>query len=110
LLFLDHWPLNRIDLLLFEYRKSETALAMLREKLPWFGLSLASCVVTVFAQSGSIQPVSHISFLPRVANTALSYLDYLRQMFWPPTWPLYPWDPSRLNLSWSPSPFSSCLL
>lgn len=99
LLFLDHWPLRRVDL--FSFRTSEerkTLWELLREKLPWFGLALGSCVITVFAQSGSIQPVSHISFPARIGNAALSYVDYLRQMFWPADLAvLYPWDPSRLR-------------
>jgi tetratricopeptide (TPR) repeat protein len=52
----------------------------------------------VFAQRGALQPVSQVSFAARLANTALSYLDYLRQMFWPADLAaLYPWDPSRLQ-------------
>src|SRR6476469_6973103 len=84
LLFLDHWPLNRIDLLSLRMPEERRRLwRLLREQLPWFGLTPASCVVTVFAQRGALQPVSRVSFAARLANTGLSYLDYLRQMFWP---------------------------
>jgi tetratricopeptide (TPR) repeat protein len=101
LLLLDHWPLNRLDL--FSLQRPEerkTLWQLLREKLPWLGLTVASCVITVIAQQGSIQPVSHISFPARIANATLSYVDYLRQMFWPADLAvLYPWDPSRLTPS-----------
>ena len=101
LLFLDHWPLNRLDL--FSLRRPEernTLWLLFREKLAWFGLALGSCVITVIAQRGAIQPVSHISFPARFANAALSYFDYLCQTFWPADLAvLYPWDPSRLRPS-----------
>ena len=95
LLLLDYWPLNRLPG--FSIR---TLWPLLKEKLPLFALSLGSCVVTLFAQQGSLQPIEHIRLPARVANTGLSYVDYLRQTIWPENLaPLYPWDPSRLQPS-----------
>jgi hypothetical protein len=80
LLLLDYWPLARLG----------TALPgglplsrVLFEKLPWLGLSAASCVVTYFAQRSS-ESVWHGLPLPvRVANALLSYVVYLGQYFCP---------------------------
>jgi tetratricopeptide (TPR) repeat protein len=67
LLLLDVWPL----------RRGIHIQAHIKEKLPLFALSVASCVVTVVAQSYSLAsteafPVSH-----RLANAVLSYVKYL---------------------------------
>ena len=95
LLLLDYWPLNRL-----RNFSPGTVLPLIREKLPLFGLSLASCVVTIFAQSGSIQPIERITFPARIANSALSYMDYLRDTVWPKDLvPLYPWFSARLQPS-----------
>ncbi|MFN2623935.1 MAG: tetratricopeptide repeat protein [Chthoniobacterales bacterium] len=99
LLLLDYWPLDRLPTLSIntpEQRKRWWLL--LREKLPLLALSLASSVVTMFAQRESLQPIEHISFSARLANVGLSYLDYLRQMVWPTNLaPLYPWETDRLQ-------------
>lgn len=99
LLLLDYWPLQRLPSFSIRTATQRKALwAMVREKLPLFGLALASSVITVFAQRGSLQPITAIPFLPRLANGALSYIDYLRDMFWPANLAvLYPWDASRLQ-------------
>ena len=48
-----------------------------------FGLAVASCVVTIFAQTGAIQSFEQISLPLRVGNALISYVAYLGQMFWP---------------------------
>jgi len=92
LLLLDYWPLNRLE-------PNRRALwLMVREKLPLIALALVSSVVTVFAQRGSLQPITHISLPQRMSNAAISYLDYLRDLFWPKDLAvLYPWT-SELRL------------
>lgn len=99
LLLLDYWPLGRVRTLSISTPEQRKAWwRLLREKLPFLALSLASSVVTVFAQRKSLQPIEQISFLARIANVGLSYLDYLRQMFWPKNLALlYPWVPERLQ-------------
>ena len=99
LLLLDYWPLKRLPVLSLKTpEERRTWWLLIREKLPLFALSLVSSAVTIFAQSGSIQPIWHISFPARLANTALSYLDYLRQTAWPKDLaPLYPWFTERLQ-------------
>jgi protein O-mannosyl-transferase len=95
LLLLDYWPLNRLPSLSIKTAEERQRWwRLLREKLPFLALSLASSVVTVLAQRGSLQPIEQISFAARVGNVGLSYLDYLRQMVWPTNLALlYPWVP-----------------
>ena len=99
LLLLDYWPLNRLTTFtIASVEQRKNAWHLLREKLPMFGLALASSVITIFAQRGAMQPITRISFGARLANTTLSYVDYLRQFAWPKDLAvLYPWDPDRLQ-------------
>ena len=71
LMLLDHWPLNR-----FSARS-------LREKIPFLLLSAAMCVVTYFVQKKSGAVVETASLDGRLANAAVSVMDYLRTFFWP---------------------------
>ncbi|MEY2489098.1 MAG: protein O-mannosyl-transferase [Verrucomicrobiota bacterium] len=82
LLLLDYWPLNRWG----EHGKHDVPQIprrLLLEKLPLFGLAAASCLATLFAQKGAIQPFARISFPFRVFNAFISYAVYLRELFWP---------------------------
>jgi len=99
LLLLDYWPLNRLpSLSLADRNNRKRVMRLLLEKAPLFLLVLGSCVLTVLAQRQSIMPVTRISGGERLANAALSYLDYVRQMFWPKDLAvLYPWYAERLQ-------------
>ena len=84
LLLLDYWPLNRVAV--FRHRGDNTFQTWRRlflEKVPLLALAAASCLATLFAQKGAIQPFASISFPFRVANAFISYAAYLRQLFWP---------------------------
>lgn len=102
LLLLDYWPLNRFTTL---QRQGEGHSGIARrrlilEKLPLLGLGLVSCAVTLFAQRESLAPVAKISPILRLANAAVAYTDYLRQMFWPSDLAVfYPWEGGRLGVS-----------
>src|SRR5437762_2057988 len=101
LLLLDYWPLDRFPESSLQTAEGRKKLwPLLREKLPLLGLSLVSAVTTIFAQQGSIQPITRIPLFARFANAALSYVDYLRNMFWPADLAaLYPWESARLSPS-----------
>jgi protein O-mannosyl-transferase len=73
LLLLDYWPLNR-----FHQR-----LRVIVEKLPLLALSIASCVVTLWAQQETIAASRQATFFDRFGNAAVSYVIYLRQFLWP---------------------------
>ena len=101
LLMLDYWPLNRFGTLQSRGDKdSKIRRQLILEKLPFLGLGLASCVITLFAQRGSMQPITRISLPLRLSNASISYTDYLREMFWPADLAvLYPWEAVRLGAS-----------
>jgi tetratricopeptide (TPR) repeat protein len=80
LLLLDFWPLNRIRSAEFGVR---SAGALLLEKIPFFALTIASCVVTRLVQGGALWSTTALSFHFRLANAAMSYVRYIEKMFWP---------------------------
>ena len=91
LLLLDYWPLKRFATLRGR---------LLLEKLPLLGLGVASCVATLVAQRGAMQPIARISFPLRLGNAVVSCMDYVRQMFWPSDLAiLYPWEAARIGVS-----------
>ena len=56
---------------------------MVVEKLPLLALTAASCVVTFFAQGEAISSVEAIPLSSRIANALVSYLAYIRDIFYP---------------------------
>jgi len=100
LLLLDHWPLGRFAETTAGVRPLLGRLGRLAlEKAPLFGLALASCVVTLFAQAGAMEPLAHLTLPERLANAALSVLRYLGLLVWPAQLaPLYPMPP-RVDLA-----------
>jgi Tfp pilus assembly protein PilF len=77
LLLLDYWPLERFG--------KQKILYLILEKVPLFVLSAASSVITFFAQQkgGSVMPLDKIGLNIRIYNTFISYVEYIRKMFWP---------------------------
>lgn len=69
LLLLDVWPLGRG--------------IRVKEKLPLFALSAATCVATLIAQSGTIHLASRFPMKLRLANAVLSYVAYLGKTLFP---------------------------
>jgi len=83
LLLWDYWPLQR---------KCGMA-ALIREKIPWFALALASGVITMRAQKagGAIHNFAAYSFKVRLENAIVAYPRYIGKAFWPSKLsPLYP--------------------
>ncbi len=96
LLLLDYWPLARVRGTNAEANKMQTTIPWSRlvlEKLPLFGLSAASAVITMEAQQtgGAIRTVAEFSFGARIATAIYAYAMYLWKMVWPARLaPLYP--------------------
>ncbi len=61
-------------------RRLPTALQLLLEKLPFFGLSIVAAVVQMLAASSMSAPLSPWA---RAANAFTSYIAYLGQTIWP---------------------------
>jgi Flp pilus assembly protein TadD len=82
LLLLDYWPLNR-----FPAGTSSRAAGipkrLILEKIPLLALAAAACVVTVIAAGEGVSTANRIPMPMRICNAVVSYLVYLRQMFWP---------------------------
>ncbi len=84
LLLVDVWPLRR-----------PLAVALIREKIPFFALSVASGVVTYLVQAGSgAVEALRVPFGMRVENALLSYFVYIVKVFWPADLAVfYPYPP-----------------
>jgi len=76
LILLDYWPLGR-------FQDASQLPGLLKEKIPFFALSGLSCVWTLFAQKGTIQPLEHISLFPRVGNALVAYVIYIAKLIHP---------------------------
>ncbi len=119
LLLLDYWPLGRVTSDGWRVAGSDSRLTphasrftshvsrltpqinhLLLEKLPLLGLAVASCAVTIYAQTKAIQPFEKYSLPLRLGNAAISYAAYLDQMFWPSNLAvLHPFAPGDVGVS-----------
>jgi protein O-mannosyl-transferase len=84
LLLLDYWPLGRLP---------RGVAALVKEKIPFFVLALASSVVTLLVQrqGGAVSSLSSVPMGARVGNVFISYVRYVAKFFWPARLsPLYP--------------------
>jgi hypothetical protein len=88
LLLMDYWPLQRIK----DWQPPSGTIPLpqfapprlLREKLPLFALSAASCTVTVIAQHRvAMQTMEAFPLRDRVVNALFSYVMYLWKAVWP---------------------------
>jgi tetratricopeptide (TPR) repeat protein len=122
LLLLDYWPLGRVTRLHFASARQAGGECRVRgpdshdrhhasrvtpqighlllEKLPLFGLAVASGVVTIFTQHDTIQASDKFSLPLRAGNALVSYVAYLSQMFRPSGLAvLYPFTAAGVGVS-----------
>jgi protein O-mannosyl-transferase len=85
LLLLDYWPLRRFAPTAGKHNDLATWRQLTIEKIPFFVLSVASCVATVLAQqeAEAVVPVDELNLMDRFGNAATSYVIYITQMIWP---------------------------
>ncbi len=78
LLLLDYWPLARL-----KAGASLWRLAM--EKIPFFAMSAALCMVTLRfqKQAGGMLSLQNFPLTSRLGNALVSYVRYIEMMFWP---------------------------
>ncbi len=97
LLLLDFWPLRRISIPL---AGTISLRRVLLEKMPFFALSAAICVLTLKAQTheGAVVSLAHLPLESRLANSALAAATYLLKAFWPS--PLAIFYPQPESVSW----------
>jgi tetratricopeptide (TPR) repeat protein len=93
LLLLDYWPFARF--------KKQSLWKLILEKVPLVILSVGSCAATLIAQQGAIGSTESLPLASRIENALVTYINYLRQMFWPvdlvpfyihPEWRLGTWE------------------
>jgi tetratricopeptide (TPR) repeat protein len=77
LLLLDYWPLERL--------KTVGWWPLVREKIPFFVLAAAGCVVTFVVQNqgGAVATMRSFPLGARVGNALISYCRYLGKTFFP---------------------------
>ncbi|MGD0784400.1 MAG: tetratricopeptide repeat protein [Sedimentisphaerales bacterium] len=101
LLLLDYWPLER-----FKPANMKTAKRLVFEKGPFFILSAASSIITIFVQK--IITVNQLPLNLRIANTFISYVKYIEKMIWPVNLAIfYPHSDMKLSM---PQAFACALL
>jgi len=93
LLLLDYWPFDRF--------KKQRFWKLILEKVPFVILSVGSCAATLIAQQVAIGSTESLPLASRIDNALVTYVNYLRQMFWPvdlvpfylhPEWRLGTWE------------------
>jgi tetratricopeptide (TPR) repeat protein len=95
LLLLDIWPLQRIGGNTDINKLNPSALrALLLEKVPFLILAIIASVIAVIAQQEAMNSLLDAPLSARVANASISYLQYIRNIFWPTDlavfYPLFP--------------------
>lgn len=96
MLLLDFWPLERFPSLARTANRSDTQhlsrstrdatrnTQLFLEKIPFFILSVASCVITFLAQRGeAVMSFEQRPLGLRLANAAVAYIEYLAKTIWP---------------------------
>jgi tetratricopeptide (TPR) repeat protein len=89
LLLLDAWPLCRMSLPHpYEHDLDDNKFQIFRfiwEKVPFFILAAASCIITFLAEKkgGAVKSLDLYPIKVRIANALLSYLKYLIKLFVP---------------------------
>src|SRR5436305_1273225 len=97
LLLLDYWPLGRIKAQRPDIRRQ--LLKLIAEKIPLVALSAVSGVITFLAQRHAIGWTEQLPMLARINNAIVTYVIYVRQMFWPVNLAVfYPHPENRLPL------------
>src|SRR5438045_4992522 len=93
LLLLDYWPFDRF--------KKQGLWKLHLEKVPLVILSVGSCAATLIAQQVAIGSTESLPLASRIDNAFVTYVNYLRQLFWQvdlvpfythPEWRLGTWE------------------
>ncbi|MGB5218065.1 MAG: tetratricopeptide repeat protein, partial [Smithella sp.] len=100
LLLLDYWPLNRWQTQGTRPGSSlKPAGKLILEKIPFVLISIASSIITLWAQnkSGALVKTDSIPFDARFSNAIFSYVAYLGKILWPADLAVY--YPYEMSLS-----------
>jgi tetratricopeptide (TPR) repeat protein len=90
LLLLDYWPLRRFSIPSIHQstnpstdRPAVPLRSLFFEKIPFFVLSVVSCIITFLVQRKGGAVSTSISLGARIANAVVAYVRYLGDCFWP---------------------------
>lgn len=101
LLMMDYWPLNRLSPRPGEDGAHQVGMKrLIAEKIPLLLMSAAASLVILRAHASAkaLFQVSGDSILLHSGNALISYLRYVRNMFWPVDLALfYPFEPSAVT-------------
>ena len=82
MILLDYWPLKR-----FESQKVNLFLWQLKEKIPFFVLSAALAIITLYNPNVPDMPdnpnLKQFSLISRLTNAPIAFVTYLGKTFWP---------------------------
>jgi hypothetical protein len=106
LLLLDYWPLRRFPEVNRDFTEDFpesasgrcTLPGLLKEKIPFFLLSLLSVLITLYAAKigGAVKSIADFPLSRRIANALIAYTSYLEKMIWPVDLAIfYPYPTSR---------------
>ncbi len=106
LLLMDYWPLNRIRFgeetpMRGKKKTTVSFIHLIKEKFPFFLLTIISSIITfiVQGQENNIVMDAVIPFKERLANAAVSYVQYLKMTFFPKGLAIfYPHQMKELNI------------
>ncbi len=85
LLLIDYWPLQRFDIFPSKGDLKERFFKPIYEKIPFFALVPLFAYISYFAQK-SVQAVAPLNAVPlktRILNSFISYVQYIRKVFYP---------------------------
>lgn len=97
LILLDYWPLDRF------LNSKFTILNSIIEKVPLFVITAVSSVIAFIAQraGGSVMSTAVLPMKFRIINAVITYVTYIKKMFWPSRLAIfYPYPLSKLTI-WS---------
>jgi tetratricopeptide (TPR) repeat protein len=86
LLLLDYWPFERLGpSTLTDSDRLRKLAPLVREKLPFFLLSLGSSIVTFVVQrsAGAVSALEALPISARIGNAIVSYWSYVLKTLWP---------------------------
>jgi len=106
LLLLDYWPLRRFSVVTRwgeegfsdSVKKGSILQGLLKEKIPFFLLSLLSVLITLYAAKigGAVKSIADFPLSGRIGNALIACVSYLDKMIWPVDLAIfYPYTTSR---------------
>ncbi|HEV2330380.1 MAG TPA: tetratricopeptide repeat protein [Verrucomicrobiae bacterium] len=82
MLLLDYWPLHRF--IASGAATPSTLQRVVVEKIPFFALTAASCIITYIAQNqGAVRSLAAVPLVYRLENVPVAIATYLFKLIWP---------------------------